>query len=368
MQFMNPSYYDLEATTSDSVNAYLSRLIMSTLQTLEDAGCVRVNDDDTIEPLMLGNIASQYYLSHRTVSLFSSNVNADSTVEDLLLTLAGAAEYDELPVRHNEDKLNGLLAKDVRLSVDTRALDDPHVKANLLLQAHFMKLDLPISDYVTDTKSVLDQSIRIIQALVDLAANGGWLKAALNAMHLLQMVMQGLWFKEDDKFAMLPYADERIIGVFKRNGMMDLQTVKRCPSNFLAQVLQPFLSGPEFAELTKCLAQLPHIDTTWELHNVRKRNEALLTVEVILRRVSPLRQKDARAYAPYYPKVKDESWWIVIGNKKTSELLALKRVHFVDYLKTQLVISPDLQEDTTLFLVSDCYIGLDQEYVLNETS
>ncbi len=40
----------------------------------------------------------------------------------------------ELPVRHNEDKLNAELARDVPWPVDARNIDDPHVKANLLPQ------------------------------------------------------------------------------------------------------------------------------------------------------------------------------------------------------------------------------------------
>ena len=43
------------------------------------------------------------------------------------------------------------------------------------IQAHFLQLGLPISDYVTDLKSVLDQSIRIIQAMIDIRANSGWI-------------------------------------------------------------------------------------------------------------------------------------------------------------------------------------------------
>jgi activating signal cointegrator complex subunit 3 len=58
------------------------------------------------------------------------------------------------------------------------------------MQAHFTRMDLPISDYITDTKSVLDQSIRVLQAMVDVAANGGWLQTSLSVMHLLQMIMQ----------------------------------------------------------------------------------------------------------------------------------------------------------------------------------
>lgn len=58
------------------------------------------------------------------------------------------------------------------------------------MQAHFSRVELPITDYVTDLKSVLDQSIRIIQAMIDISANSGWLSSTMTCMHLLQMIMQ----------------------------------------------------------------------------------------------------------------------------------------------------------------------------------
>ncbi len=48
--------------------------------------------------------------------------------------LCSVHEYDELPVRHNEDALNAALAREVRWPNDSWAFDDPHTKANLLLQ------------------------------------------------------------------------------------------------------------------------------------------------------------------------------------------------------------------------------------------
>lgn len=66
------------------------------------------------------------------------------------------------------------------------------IRYNLVFQAHFSQLEMPVSDYVTDLKSVLDQSIRIIQAMIDISANSGWLSSARTCMHLLQMVMQVL--------------------------------------------------------------------------------------------------------------------------------------------------------------------------------
>lgn len=68
------------------------------------------------------------------------------------------------------------------------------------MQSHFSQLELPISDYVTDLKSVLDQSIRIIQAMIDVCANSGWLSSSLTCMHLLQMVMQVIIFSAPGPF------------------------------------------------------------------------------------------------------------------------------------------------------------------------
>jgi len=69
------------------------------------------------------------------------------------------------------------------------------------MQSHFSQLELPISDYVTDLKSVLDQSIRIIQAMIDVCANSGWLSSSITCMHLLQMVMQVIFFSAPDLFS-----------------------------------------------------------------------------------------------------------------------------------------------------------------------
>lgn len=55
------------------------------------------------------------------------------------------------------------LAKMCPVPVDSSTLDSPHTKAHLLFQAHFSRLQLPCSDYLTDLKSVLDQAIRILQ-------------------------------------------------------------------------------------------------------------------------------------------------------------------------------------------------------------
>ena len=102
-------------------------------------------------------------------------------------------EYEELPVRHNEEKLNHALAQEVPWAVDDLSLDEPSTKANLLFQAHFSRISLPISDYITDTQSVLDQSIRILQSFIDFVVELGWLNTNLNIIYLIQMITQGIY-------------------------------------------------------------------------------------------------------------------------------------------------------------------------------
>ena len=74
-----------------------------------------------------------------------------------------AHEYADLPVRHNEDQVNTELAKQLPIEVNQYTMDSSHTKTHLLLQAHFNQTTLPSTDYLTDTKSVLDQAIRILQ-------------------------------------------------------------------------------------------------------------------------------------------------------------------------------------------------------------
>lgn len=82
-----------------------------------------------------------------------------------------------------------------------------------------------------------------------------------------------------------------------------------------------------------------------------------------------------RVYAPLFPKVKEEGWWLLVGHLPSLELLALKRVSFGGKVTVKLnfpgfTSSGSEVHTATVFLVSDCYLGLDQQYdvVLNETA
>lgn len=55
----------------------------------------------------MGRISSYYYLSHHTMRHFTENLKSELSIDELLRVLSDAHEYNELPVRHNEDIMNG---------------------------------------------------------------------------------------------------------------------------------------------------------------------------------------------------------------------------------------------------------------------
>lgn len=104
----NPTYYDLVSIEPEDVNKFISNLVQSVLDVLLAAGCIQMDSDDRhIMPTPLGCISSYYYLSHQSMKHFSDTLRYDMTFEEILRAMCDAYEFDQQPVRHNEDVYNG---------------------------------------------------------------------------------------------------------------------------------------------------------------------------------------------------------------------------------------------------------------------
>lgn len=69
---------------------------------------------------------------------------------------------------------------------------------------------MPCSDYITDLKSVLDQSIRILQAMIDISAESGYLVLCMRLVQLMQMIIQARWVT-DPPVITLPGVEKHLI-------------------------------------------------------------------------------------------------------------------------------------------------------------
>ncbi|KAL7033852.1 hypothetical protein ACKWTF_007745 [Chironomus riparius] len=387
----NPSYYKMEGIEQQDVNRFLTELIQSVLDTLQDAGCIEIDEDNrSVYPTSTGRISSYYYLSHKTMKHFFNTLNYSSTDENVLRIMCDAYEFVEQPVRHNEDKYNEELAKMCRLKVDPLTYDNPHTKTFLLMQAHFSHLPLPNTDFATDTKSVLDQSIRILQAMVDYVAENGWLATTLRIQMLMQCVIQARW--QDDHIALcLPHVNEQNCHVFDKikidYPILTLPLLKeKCIKNYeaLAGPLRKEFEEPQIEQIYKVIKDLPTINIEMKIRGPLKketevdqlvaqpsnRNQWIqihadeeYTLIVSLHRLGI---RSSNYIYCRFPKPKDENWFLTIGNQENGELIGLKRVNYKSARSSHhLVLSPLSNIGRviyTVYFISDGYIGLDQQY------
>lgn len=72
---------------------------------------------------------------------------------------------------------------------------------------------------------------------------------------------------------------------------------------------------------------------------------------------------DTTVHAPFYPVKKMENWWLVVGEESTKTLLAIKRITIGKSLNLRLeyTVPTPGEHDLKLFLMSDSYVGVDQD-------
>ena len=189
---MNPSYYNVVDTSEEGVQRHLVQLCQDILDELVKSKCIEV-EEGVVSSTHLGAIASNYYIDCKTVCVFSTFVadaSSNYDLKDVLWALCNAVEFSELPVRHNEDVLNASLAAKLPWSRDRMDYESANLKAYLLLQAHFYGVPLPISDYINDTKTVLDNVPRVLNALMDIAIENSKLQLIRTLLTLSQLVIQ----------------------------------------------------------------------------------------------------------------------------------------------------------------------------------
>nr|POE89847.1 putative helicase mug81 [Quercus suber] len=378
----NPSYYGLEISAEENnsiaaqqaANDYMVEMVDKSLSELADSGCLTVFPNGNVDPTPLGKIMSYYYLAHKTIRTLNQHAKPTASFEDVLSWMCRATEYDELPVRHNEDLVNIELSRNLPLQAESFGMPmwDPHVKSFLLLQAYFSRIDLPISDYVGDQNSVLDQAIRIVQASIDVLTEKGHLSSCRMMMTLLQCVKSARW-PDDGPLTLFPGVEvaaekARLADADADAKIRTLQQATTATRAELEAVLQQLhLPVAAHARVVKALSQLPQL-------RVAVADVNALGLVVQLTRLNPFQDKQYRVYAPRYPKPQTEGFFVLVSDaaSQQGEILALKRVSWPSpdkaprgassshpSTRVSLKLPPSGVERRVLVqVVSDSYIGM----------
>jgi pre-mRNA-splicing helicase BRR2 len=362
----NPNYYNLQGTTHRHLSDHLSELVENTIEDLVSAKCISVDDESDLAALNLGMIAAYYYIKYTTVELFSTGLKSKIKLNGLLEVLCSASEFDHIQVRHREDYALKRTAKHLPLQISNPGLyNEPHVKTNVLLQAHFSRIELSAAAK-SDQQSIIPDASRLLQAMVDVISSNGWLLPALAAMELSQMVTQGMW-NTDSPLLQLPHMTPKIVKKLKEAKVTTVSDLMEMEDDDRDRLLA--FSPAKMDAVALFCNSYPDLEVKYDVADASAGAKCVVAVTL-----SRDEDEDVtgvpKVSSARYPQVKAEGWWLVLGDPVKNELLSIKRVAMrADTMQVPLDFTAPRagSHNLKLFLMSDSYIGADQEFSISLT-
>ena len=122
----------------------------------------------------------------------------------------------------------------------------------------------------------------------------------------------------------------------------------------------------QLTDIARFCNRFPNIDLAYDLvggDTVTSGED--VSLQVTLERDLEGRTEVGAVDAPRFPKVKEEGWWLVVGDTKSNQLLAIKRVTLQRKARAKLDFTAPAEpgkKSYTLYFMCDSYMGCDQEY------
>lgn len=360
----NPNFYNLAGVSPDHLSDHLSELIEDVVNDLQQSKCLAVVDGVHLDPLNLGTIASFYYVRYTTMELFSFSLTDKTKVRGLLEILANSTEFEDIPIRHKEAKLLEQMSKHVPVKLTKPEWNKPSTKVHLLIQHHFQRREVP-GDLLADQRCVLNRSLTLLYAMVDVIASNGWLSPAIAALELCQLLVQAVFEQAGAELMQLPYFDEERVALLRQlapdvSNIFDFMDM---PAGTRTKVLSG-LSKQQQVSISKVCERYPDMELAHRIvaDGVPAAGDDV-AIEVKLERTWEDPELPV-VHAPLYPTPKQESWWLLVGDPKTNALLGIKRVpHFVKSTKAKFEFQAPAagEHNLHLFFVTDSWLGCDQD-------
>ena len=210
--------------------------------------------------------------------------------------------------------------------------------------------------------------MKLLQAFVDVISSQGWLRPALAAMELSQMVVQALWDK-DSALLQIPHFNAEVVGRLRsaRPPVESVFDVLEMEDSMRDELLQ--FSQEQMSDVAVFCNAYPNIELAFETDiegNVTAGDS--VNVVVNLQREVDEDEDDAnigKVLCPRYPFDKTEGWWLVVGDTNANTLLSIKRISLGKTAKVKLEFTAPEQPgdyNLSLYFISDSYLGCDQEY------
>ncbi|KAK9466803.1 Sec63 Brl domain-containing protein [Lipomyces arxii] len=191
----SPALYHVGAEYADDHALEQKRLDLahSAAVLLEKCTLVRYDRESRrVQPTELGRIASHYYISHSSMSIYNQNLRSSLTPVELFRIFSLSEEFKFIPVRQEEKLELAKLLERVPVPIK-ETVEEPSAKINVLLQAYISRLKLDGFALMADMVYVTQSAGRLLRAIFEICLRRGWAQAAKTSLDLCKMVERRMW-------------------------------------------------------------------------------------------------------------------------------------------------------------------------------
>ncbi|KAM3584756.1 secretory subunit, variant 2 [Umbelopsis sp. WA50703] len=332
------------------------------------------------------NIARWWYRSRRltrdrilngSMTTYFKELKENSSYRDLMDILSASAEFKEnIPIRPSDEANLVPVITAVKEEMDRRfgqkfekskrQYSAPYChKVNVLLHAHLLRIDVSDAGLLKDQQYVVENSVRLLNGLLQITFVKQWLAPTIKLMNLSQSIVQAI-YPEGAALLQLPYVNNNLLRQYfksKKRNFSSVQAFLDAPEDQRKSLLKSLTDDQylDCMEVAKSIPQLHTIKAEFRVAGdeivttgavmtfvLKLRNglvvdikpekangnaaqkeeddddEALDAVDAIIEGKKPAKESDERiatAHAPYFPGDKKPFWWIFLGDFKVQRIM-----------------------------------------------
>jgi translocation protein SEC63 len=286
--------------------------------------------------------------------------------------LACSGESREMKLRFSDASEIEKLAKDVEEPIKPRFNKQGIVMKNrILILAHMQRFHTKLSQYLrSDLEFLLEKSVLIIQAMVEIALMREWVQTAISLLDFLRMLIQGLDVKSSP-LLQIPHFTEESVGHATR-GKGSITTLRE----FLDKPSDQRKGVADFTpdqlldieEFCKHVGQAK-ISAKIEVEDESDVAEGDIASCVVTIERNNLQdgQAEGPVHAPLFPISKFEEYWVILTNTANGKMICHSRIRSTEKRaeeKMRFMIGSAGDHHLVLHVISDSYAGLDQTFDL----
>lgn len=195
----NPLLYGItkeDAEHDKNLLQWRRGLIYSAALSLEKNGLIKFDKrSGEFQATDLGRVASHYYVTHKSIATFNSNLKPNLSDIELFRLFSLSDEFSHMTVRQEEKLELSKLTQSVPVPIK-EAPDDPSAKVNVLLQAYISRLHLTGFALVADMTYITQSAARIARALFEIILNRSWAQLTHKVLNLAKMIEHRMWYTQ----------------------------------------------------------------------------------------------------------------------------------------------------------------------------